>query len=463
MVRQLTAFCVAVLTLIPVAPAQVRNTAPRSSQQPPSKASSGQKQVTPVSRQTAAGNVRQDAQPAGQPQQAATGIAPGIPKAQVEMKAVAGKRRAPEMSPEMEAELDNLLTQWAQASDRIKRLEGRHFRIVYDLTFETESQSEGEFGYEDPDKGRIDVTPVQITPQLIAAREAEVKKALEEKRRSSVRMAQNGEPFALTPALEEGWYCDGQRVYSLDIPKKQAIVAQLPSEMQGENIMDSPLPFLFGMPPEKARRRFEMAFTGGQFDPRSGRANLVIYPNLPQDSQNWSHADVILDLKTFLPVAVQLFDPAESRITVYKFRDMKINGTIGSLFRALTGKNPFTPNLDGYSVVVAGEQQPEGLADVRQKPADSEPRTTELVRENLLVNVEGIKWTEAEIQLSRQGLRRDKENPKVSRVLLVEGDPAQSPEQVFTVQKQEPAPGTPITAKTVVRLVIHTDPKRQSK
>ncbi|MFO0974900.1 MAG: hypothetical protein U0996_00810 [Planctomycetaceae bacterium] len=79
------------------------------------------------------------------------------------------------------------------------------------------------------------------------------------------------------------------------------------------------------------------------------------------------------------------------------------------------------------------------------------------------MNVEGIRWTDAEVQLGRQGLRRDKENPKAGRVLLVEGDPAKTPEQIFTVQKQEPAPGTPITSKTVVRLVIHTDPNRQSK
>ncbi|MFO0974901.1 MAG: hypothetical protein U0996_00815 [Planctomycetaceae bacterium] len=294
--RHFTAFCVAILTLLPAANAQARNSAPRTGQQQPAK-SSGQRPATPVSRQSATPS--QDS-PAAQPQSNAAGANPAMPKAQVEMRAVAGQRRAPEMSPEMEAEMDRLLVQWAQASDRIKRLEGRHFRIVYDLTFETESQSEGEFGYEDPDKGRIDVTPVQITKELVAAREEEVRKALEEKRRSTVRMTQDGKPFALVPALEEGWYCDGQRVYSVDVPKKQAIVAQLPSEMQGENIMDSPLPFLFGLPPKEARRRFEMSFTGGKFDPRSGRANLVIYPNLPQDSQNWSHADVILDLKTFL-------------------------------------------------------------------------------------------------------------------------------------------------------------------
>ena len=464
MVRQLTAFCVAVMTLIPAAHAQVRNAAPRSSQQQPSKAPSGQKPVKPVSRQSAAASAPQQTSPAAQTQDSESRAASGIPRAQVEMKAVAGKRRAPEMSPEMEVELDKLLTDWAQASDRIKHLEGRHFRIVYDLTFETESQSEGEFGYEDPDKGRIDVTPVQITKELIAARETEVRNALEEKRRSSVRMTQTGEPFTLSPALEEAWYCDGQRVYSLDIAKKEAIAGQLSSEMQGENIMDSPLPFLFGMPPEKARRRFEIAFTGGQFEPRSGRANLVIYPNLPQDSQTWSHADVILDLKTYLPLAVQLFDPAETKITVFKFRDMKVNGTLGQISRALTGKNPFTPNLDGYNVVVAGEQPSDSMTNnTREKPANMERKSAEIPAESLLVNVEGIKWAEAEIQLSRQGLRRDKENPKVSRVLLVEGDPAKSPEQVFTVQKQEPAPGTPITSKTVVRLVIHTDPKSQRK
>lgn len=456
MVRQFAAILVTVLVFVPNASAQVRNTAPRSAQQSP-KSASGQRPVTPVSRQNAAGATQQA--PAGKSEtpSAAQGT---TPKAQVEMRPVAGQRRAPEMSPEMEQEMDRLLTQWAQASDRIKRLEGRHFRIVYDLTFETESQSEGEFGYEDPDKGRIDVTPVEITEALKEARRAEVQKAKDEKRRSSVRVKQNGEPFDLVPALQEEWYCDGQRVYSLDVQKKEAVVAQLPSEMQGENIMDSPLPFLFGMPPEKARRRFEMAFAGGKFDPRTGKASLVIYPNLPQDSQSWSHADVILDLKTFLPVAVQLFDPADTKITVYKFRDFKVNGTLGGFFAKLQGKNPFTPNLDGYNTIVAGEQTADQL---NAKPPGEMKSVEALPRENLLVNVEGIAWKDAELQLSRQGLKRDKENPKSGQVLLVQGDPAKNPDQVYTVQRQEPAPGTPITPKTVVRLVIFTDPKTQTK
>lgn len=453
MVRQFAAILVTVLVFVPNASAQVRNAVPRSAQQS-SKGASGQRPVTPVGRQNPAGNAQQ-----ALVDKFETPSAQGAaPKAHVEMRPVAGQRRAPEMSPEMEQELDRLLTQWAQASDRIKRLEGRHFRIVYDLTFETESQSEGEFGYEDPDKGRIDVTPVEITEALIEARRAEVQKAKEEKRRSSVRVKQNGEPFDLVPALQEEWYCDGQRVFSLDVKKHEAVVAQLPSEMQGENIMDSPLPFLFGMPPEKARRRFEMAFAGGKFDPRTGKASLVIYPNLPQDSQSWSHADVILDLKTFLPVAVQLFDPADTKITVYKFRDFKVNGTLGGFFAKLQGKNPFTPNLDDYNTIVAGEQ----TADQLNAKPPGEVMTAE-ARENLLVNVEGIAWKDAELQLSRQGLKRDKENPKSSQVLLVQGDPAKNPDQVYTVQRQEPAPGTPITPKTVVRLVIFTDPKTQTK
>ena len=172
----------------------------------------------------------------------------------------------------------------------------------------------------------------------------------------------------------------------------------------------------------------------------------------------------LIQTKKIKNFPIIIFDKSFHAHLVQYIEDMKVNGTLGQIHRALTGKNPFTPNLDGYNVVVAGEQPGDSMTNnTREKPANLERKSAEIPAESLLVNVEGIKWAEAEIQLSRQGLRRDKENPKVSRVLLVEGDPAKSPEQVFTVQKQEPAPGTPITSKTVVRLVIHTDPKSQRK
>lgn len=379
-------------------------------------------------------------------------------------------QKAPPMSPELQKELDRLLEYWSAASDRIDRLEGKHFRIVYDTLFGVERQSEGEFAYEKPDKGRIDITPVKITPQLIEARKKEADEAKAEGRKSQVRLKENGDPFVLAVSPPEQWSCDGQRVYNMDLEKKEAQVAQLPAVMQGRNIMDSPLPFLFGMPPEAAKRRFTIFFAGNAFDAKSGRAYLTIYPRLPQDATNWKQADIILDLKDFLPIAVQLLDPAGTKVTVYKFRDFVKNQPDWKY--RIKGINPnarFTPNLQGFKVhLVNNEQAPAITLDgvpgnVRQpiKPVDSFP-APDKGEPNGLVNVGGLPHETAVIQLQRQGLMRSKEKD-TNEIILEKGPPAEKPADVYTVKSQEPKPGTPITRGMKVKLTIWTDPAAEKQ
>ena len=249
---------------------------------------------------------------------------------------------------------EQLLRDWAASSEKIKRLEGEHLRRVYDTVYEIEKLSQGRFYYETPDKGRINITPVEITKEMLARREKGVEPSKKKK---------DGTPFDLKSDDDECWACDGLRVYELEVARKEARVAQLPSEMQGANIMDSPLPFLFGMPPDKAKRRFEMSLSR-PLDPASGRAYLSILPRLTQDAGNWASADVILDLRTFLPIAVQLVDPAGTKITVYSFASLKVNENewIDKWFDKQDPKTRFTPDLRGFNINSSDGGQPEQVA-----------------------------------------------------------------------------------------------------
>lgn len=375
----------------------------------------------------------------------------------IQMKNDVLNQQAPEMTPELVKELDRILEFWSASSEDITRLQGKHFRIVYDTAFEVEKQSEGEFAYEKADKGRLDITPVEVTPQLVAAREQEVAKAKAEGRKPSVRVGKNGKPYTLVMEQQERWSCDGQRVYSMDMEKKEAIVAQLPADMQGKNIMDSPLPFLFGMPPEKAKHRFTIFFTNSQFDPKSGKAKLTIYPRLPQDATNWRQADVILDLKEFLPTAVQLLDPAGTKITVYRFQDFKKNQNdwIGPWINA-NAKTRFTPDLRDFQVQVVGEERPGEIAENAAKPPIGDGPAA-------LVNVSGLNHNDAVKQLERQGLKRVKGNAAANQIVLEAGPAAKNPDEVFTVKSQDPAPGTPLQPGMKVKLTIYTDPDAPKK
>jgi TIGR03009 family protein len=353
--------------------------------------------------------------------------------AEMEVISVRSGPRIPPQSPAAKTELDKLLKAWSESSDGIDRLEGQVERFVYDTTFETESRSRGEFAYEKPDKGRIDINPVPVTPKVVEGRKKEVELAKQEKRRPEVRVKENGEPYELAESQAEQWWCDGERIYNIDLVRKQAIVNQIPVQMQGGNIMDSPLPFLFGMPPERAKRRFEMGFHGGNHDPASKRARLVIYPNLPQDAQSWRQADVLLDTQTWLPIAVQLHDPAGTKITVYSFSNLKRN--------PLTFENlkfsRFTPSLKGLNVLTINESE---------------------VAPPVVPALGGLHFEEALKQLDQLGLKRTKDAS--NRVTLEQGNVAPTPKQKFHVEAQTPAPGTPLEPGLKVTLRLYADPAK---
>ena len=356
-------------------------------------------------------------------------------------------------------ELEQLLRDWAAASEKIQRLEGEHLRRVYDMINEVEKLSQGRFFYETPDKGRINITPVVITEKMLRQRASG--EVPTQKRKS-------GKPFDLKSDQEECWSCDGGHVYEMDVAKKEARVAQLPLDMQGKNIMDSPLPFLFGMPPEKAKRRFTMSLLR-PIEPESERASLHILPRLPQDSGNWASADVILNLKTFLPEAVQLVDPAGTKITVYSFSSLKVNENIiiDKLMDKQDPRTRYTPDLRGFNVNVQGGEEPVQVAendpaDPRSQP-EPKPDVPPKAANPALVNVRGMLHSEAVIQLERQGLKRVKADPDANNIILEAGPVAENPDDVFTVKSQDPPAGTPLKKGMKVRLTIWTKPDSNAK
>ena len=360
----------------------------------------------------------------------------------------------------MSQELEQLLQNWASASDKIDRLEGEHLRRVYDMVYEVEKLSQGRFYYQRPDNGRINITPVQVTKEMLTQRA---------KDEVPTKKKKDGKPFDLKSDEDECWCCDGQRVYELDVAIKEARVAQVPADMQGKNIMDSPLPFLFGMPPEKAKHRFDISLLR-PIDLKSGLAKLHILPRLPQDAGNWASADVILDLNTFLPKHVQMVDPAGTKITVYSFSSLKVNENkfFDIVFDKQNPKTRFTPDLRGFNVNSSdGGKAPDQVArpdleDPATQP-DRPPAAPPKQAPTGLVNVEGLLHSDAVIELERQGLKRIKGDPKANNIILEPGPAAEKKQDVFTVKSQDPPAGTPVTKDMKVRITIWTKPEGTAK
>ncbi|MCA9036394.1 MAG: PASTA domain-containing protein [Planctomycetaceae bacterium] len=356
---------------------------------------------------------------------------PGSP-ACLAQEAPSGSARINDEEP-LPPDLEKVLRMWADASSRIQRLEGEHTRRVYDYTFQVEKISVGKFFYESPDKGRIDISPAddKLMADLHRARNAG---------QIAAPKNEKGEMFKLEADKPEKWICDGVRVYEMNVPEKQAHIAQLPPQMQGTNIMNSPLPFLFGMPPEKARERFRLSFTG-TFDPSSGFAMITALPRKQEDARNWERADIKLDLKSFLPTAVRIQKTREE-IATYSFTNMKINerNWFNLSWINASAEKLFTPDLRDWNVILVG--------------ADPVPQPVEVV----LPDLTNRSYKEAVAELQKLGLNYD-QNDKPKQVLLQPGPVARRADDVYKVESMVPGPGTPLKQVKEVKLVLWNKPQ----
>lgn len=238
----------------------------------------------------------------------------------------------PERKP-VSKELEEILQEWESHSSQIKTLRGNHVRTVYNLVFEVEKIATGKFWLETPDKGRIDV--IGVKPKS---------------GQKSARLGKSGNPYRLEEDRGEKWICTGQEIIAVNEDEKSFDVMPLPKEVQGKNIVHSPLPFLFGMKVEDALERYDITLKS---DSKTS-AVLIIEPRMIDDRKNYREAWVILDKSNYLPVAVKLFDPSGNLETVYKFEGIKINER-RLLPDWFADKDPIHPELrkQGYKQVVS--------------------------------------------------------------------------------------------------------------
>jgi TIGR03009 family protein len=257
---------------------------------------------------------------------------------------VAEPLKVEEISPELEKILKN----WEQTTSQFKKMTGEFSRFKYDKTFEVEWRAEGKFAYEAPDKGNYEL------------RGLEPRKDKNGQLEESQKIGSDGKtPYTLKADSPERWVCTGKEVIKINEKERTYEKLAIPPDSQGENIMDGPLPFLFGMKADQAKRRYRLTL-----DAKNTNADVIrlhVVPRLPKDSANWSKATVIIEAKTFKPKAVKLLDPTGAE-SVHVFKNVEVNPK-----RGFFEDNPFKPNLRGLKLVL--NDKPEAPA-VGEKPID---------------------------------------------------------------------------------------------
>lgn len=257
--------------------------------------------------------------------------------------------RVERLSPELE----QILKDWEAHSSQVQKLTGVFKRHRYDHLFEVEYQSFGKFAYEMPDKGAYQFEGAKLPKDAVSQKKNADKK-----------------PYALKPDQPQHWVCNGKEVLKIDAKTYGKV--SIPPENQGENIIDGPLPFLFGMKAEQAKRRYAFELLEGVGEYKD-EIWLGVKPRWPKDAANWREAKVIINHVTFLPMVVKLVEPSGNADTVHIFSDVQANPKAPLI--KFWEKDPFKPDLRKLQLVQDSKEAPPGVAPSLAPGTSARPST----------------------------------------------------------------------------------------
>ncbi len=240
-----------------------------------------------------------------------------------------------QLTPPQEEYLNQVLNYWEFKSRQVERFRCKFTRWEYDPVFgprdpyTAKTESTGVIMYSAPDKGlfRVDKTFHYTAP----ANPGEQPRYVE----------REGE-------VGEHWVCDGQSVFEYNHQQKKLIQHELPPEMRGRAIANSPLPFIFGANASQIKERFWMRV----ITPRDAKGEywLEAYPRHQADAANYQKIEIILDETDYLPKAIQIYDPTydarrNPKRTAFVFEQREVNWNITLQKLNLFHKEFYEPTL----------------------------------------------------------------------------------------------------------------------
>jgi TIGR03009 family protein len=238
-------------------------------------------------------------QPAAQPQ----GAQP-LPAAQAPVQAPAAPQVPPgfQLNALEQANLDQVLDKWQLESGTIVTFKCSFDRWEYDVAFgpnnnqDPLNKNHGELSFHKPDKGSFEITEIKTFKELPVAPGAQ----------------RQGDWVKQPDAIGDHWVCDGKSVYEYRQSQKQLVEHPIPPQLQGQSIVDGPLPFLFGADKAKLKQRYWMRIDQQQNqDPN--QIWLIAKPKFQEQAADMTEVDVILDRQLLLPRYMQVWMPNRNR------------------------------------------------------------------------------------------------------------------------------------------------------
>lgn len=170
----------------------------------------------------------------------------------------------------------------------------------------------------------------------------------------------------------EWWLCDGKNVYDYDRTEKRCTKHELPPNMKGSAILDSPMPFVFGVNAEKMKARYWLRMKPS---PNNDLFVIEVHPKFQADAVNYDHVDVYLDRKEFLPTMVVKYNTEHvdepDRVfvdnrEVFEFIDREKNASLLQRISEAVWRKEFLPlDIPGDWKMVEVPYAPPGVEDLR--------------------------------------------------------------------------------------------------
>lgn len=307
------------------------------------------------------------AQPQSPPQPAAVPPAGAVPPQQM---APAGPPVSPfQVAPEHQAWLEQVLLKWEKDSKTVNNFYCDFQRKTFNIAGPADggpfAQEDGKLAYHKPDRGSFEIVNSLVwTPKSQAA----VPNQLPEQNQPAAAgeyLPRKDVDGNVEPG--EHWVCDGKSVYEYRRHDKTLVVNPLPPNMQGQQIVDGPLPFLFGADAAKLKERFWM-----QPAPDLCRGNFIgihAKPKLQAGAAEYSDVYVVLrneQGKPLMPAGLRVVHPNKSWDQYeFKLANAQVNPVIAGWFAELF-QEPRTPI--GWKRVVQPLQPQVQQAQQPQQP-----------------------------------------------------------------------------------------------
>jgi TIGR03009 family protein len=202
-----------------------------------------------------------------------------------------------------QAQLNAVLAAWQQESAKINTFKCDFERWEYNLVFGPSGEiplnkNKGELSFGRPDKGSFRITEINTwkeTPPP-AGQPAPAEKI--------------GTWAPQPNAIGEHWMCDGKSVFEYRHNQKQLVERPIPPQLQGQAIVDGPLPFLFGADADKLKARYWMRVVQ---QPNQAQIWLDALPKFQAQAADFRAVQVILDRQRLLPTHMQVHLPNGDR------------------------------------------------------------------------------------------------------------------------------------------------------